>query len=194
MVGGKWTTFRAFAEQTTDEVLKELGLCRSKHTSKMPIGGGRNFPANADTLIDEIIQNYSVMPERAAHLAGLYGTRAHDVQAYCEARGDDGPIVSGSSYTAGEIAFLVANEFVSSLSDIVLRRTDLAITGQLSSQMIDTICQITSKTNNWNAAKARQEKQTLIAELQNFYGVSQDMLEKRNHIRSDQCDQIQKPE
>lgn len=39
LVGGKWTTFRAFAEQVTDRVLADLGRDRQASTRDLPIGG-----------------------------------------------------------------------------------------------------------------------------------------------------------
>jgi glycerol-3-phosphate dehydrogenase len=48
LVGGKWTSFRAFAEQITDKALAFLGVERKKHTHDLPIGGGRGFPLTAE--------------------------------------------------------------------------------------------------------------------------------------------------
>jgi len=39
MIGGKWTTFRAFAALVGDQVLAELGLTRRVSTEAVPIGG-----------------------------------------------------------------------------------------------------------------------------------------------------------
>jgi glycerol-3-phosphate dehydrogenase len=39
LVGGKWTTFRAFAEQVTDRVLLDLGRERRASTRELAIGG-----------------------------------------------------------------------------------------------------------------------------------------------------------
>jgi glycerol-3-phosphate dehydrogenase len=38
MVGGKWTTFRAFAEQTADRLLADLGRARRASTAELRIG------------------------------------------------------------------------------------------------------------------------------------------------------------
>ena len=43
MIGGKWTTFRAFAEHTTDAVLAELGRQRTTGTFDLAIGGGQDY-------------------------------------------------------------------------------------------------------------------------------------------------------
>ena len=46
LIGGKWTTFRAFAEQAADMILARLRLPRRCSTQQLPIGGGRDFPAD----------------------------------------------------------------------------------------------------------------------------------------------------
>jgi glycerol-3-phosphate dehydrogenase len=49
LVGGKWTSFRAFSEQATDCALAFLGLRRKTDTRSLPIGAGENALAlNAD--------------------------------------------------------------------------------------------------------------------------------------------------
>ena len=45
LVGGKWTTFRGFAEEVADNLLARLGRPRRVSTAELPIGGGRNYPA-----------------------------------------------------------------------------------------------------------------------------------------------------
>ena len=44
LVGGKWTTFRALAEQVTDELLRVLGRPRLRSSAHLPIGGGKGYP------------------------------------------------------------------------------------------------------------------------------------------------------
>jgi glycerol-3-phosphate dehydrogenase len=45
LVGGKWTSFRAFSEQVTDRALAFLGLPRKSDTRSLPIGAGKDAPA-----------------------------------------------------------------------------------------------------------------------------------------------------
>ena len=49
LVGGKWTTFRALAEQAADEILRFLGRPRIRDSADIPIGGGKGYPGNAGT-------------------------------------------------------------------------------------------------------------------------------------------------
>ncbi|MCJ7623203.1 MAG: glycerol-3-phosphate dehydrogenase/oxidase [Anaerolineaceae bacterium] len=44
LVGGKWTTFRAFSEEMCDLVLAQLGLPRRRKTDDLPVGGGKGYP------------------------------------------------------------------------------------------------------------------------------------------------------
>ena len=85
LVGGKWTTYRAFAEQVTDKALTFLGLTRKCGTQNTPIGGGRDFPWTGYALIEFLNR-----VERETGLGGLepkrlfdkYGTRALEYAAH----------------------------------------------------------------------------------------------------------------
>ncbi len=46
LIGGKLTTFRAFAEQTADAIMSRLGVERKTSTEHIPLGGGRDFPSD----------------------------------------------------------------------------------------------------------------------------------------------------
>ncbi|HTX90736.1 MAG TPA: glycerol-3-phosphate dehydrogenase/oxidase [Anaerolineales bacterium] len=45
LIGGKWTSFRAFSEQVTDRALAFLGLERKADTKDLPIGRGKDAAA-----------------------------------------------------------------------------------------------------------------------------------------------------
>jgi glycerol-3-phosphate dehydrogenase len=44
LVGGKWTSFRAFSEQAADRALAFLDLPRKTDTKSLPIGAGKDAP------------------------------------------------------------------------------------------------------------------------------------------------------
>jgi glycerol-3-phosphate dehydrogenase len=72
LVGGKWTSFRAFSEQVTDRALEFLNLTRKTDTRSLPIGAGKDaMPIKTD-------QNYTreeikaiVKREKIVHLDDL---------------------------------------------------------------------------------------------------------------------------
>lgn len=184
MVGGKWTTFRAFAEQAADAVLAELGHERETATISLAIGGGAGFPGQAGALEAMLVERGGVDAARAAHLADVYGTRAEEVLAFCNKRDDDQPVDGSCQVTAAEIAFLARNEFVQSLGDVLLRRTPLSIRGDVSMTLIVKVAAILAAELSWDEARTTHEINTFTGDLADYHGVSREMLERRNGGRA----------
>ncbi|MCT7374635.1 glycerol-3-phosphate dehydrogenase/oxidase [Chelativorans salis] len=187
MVGGKWTTFRAFAEQTADAVLAELGRQRVRDTLELAIGGGVGFPDDARDLERDLSAGHGISRERAAHLVDAYGTRAKEVLNFCLGRDDDKPLDQACLVTAAEIVFLIRHEFVAGLGDILLRRTSLAIRGEVSTSLIRRVAEIAAAELGWSEARARREAEAFIDELGQYHGVSKEMLEQRTRNRRLAC-------
>lgn len=182
MVGGKWTTFRAFAEQTTDAVLSSLGRNRRVSTRDMAIGGGKQFPDDPADLRAQLAEQYGLPPDRADQLIDRYGTQAVELARFCH-DAQDRPLVAGCTYGTAEIIWLCRNEFVETLSDVVLRRTALAITGQVSMQIIDALAVLVGRERALTQSEIEQQSAALVAELDAYHGVSAAMLIARNESR-----------
>lgn len=79
IMGGKWTTYRAMAEDTIDAVERHLNLpptaCRTAHYPL--IGSDGFFPDSWRTLVAE----FGVSESSARHLVAKFGSRAADVLA-----------------------------------------------------------------------------------------------------------------
>lgn len=184
MVGGKWTTFRAFAEQTADIVLAELGRPRVTGTLELAIGGGAGFPADPGRLEASLVEKHRIGAERAAYLVDAYGTCADEVLRFCLGRNDDQPLDDISQTTAAEIMFLVRNEMVVELEDILLRRTTLSIRGDISTAIIERVAGILAGELGWSAEQTSRETEIFIGRLADYHGVSREMLVQRTHDRS----------
>lgn len=128
IMGGKWTTYRAMAEDTLNAVEHELGRrptpCR---TAKFPLAGSDGFNADSwRTLVREL----GASEATAKHLAGKFGTRAPRVMAL--ATRDPrlrAALVEGSGPVAAEISFCARYEMAVSLEDILARRIGLEFYG-----------------------------------------------------------------
>ncbi|MCA8931501.1 MAG: FAD-dependent oxidoreductase, partial [Rhodospirillaceae bacterium] len=167
LVGGKWTTFRAFAQQTTDEVLRRLGKTRRSTTEARPIGGGEGFSPTPEHLARQVAAlgaAHGTAPEHAQHLVGLYGARADTMAAFCAAA-PDRPVAGLASYTERELTFLATRELVVHLEDLVLRRTPMAILGQLDAANIREVCRIVATALGWDAARSEAELERLRSTL-----------------------------
>jgi glycerol-3-phosphate dehydrogenase len=114
LVGGKWTTFRALAEQVSSEILGVLGRKRIRDSADVPIGGGKGYP--------RMPEGNGLPPERLATLLDRYGTGADRVAAFLQA-GPDAPLAGHAGYSRREIEFMARNERVIHLDDLILRRT-----------------------------------------------------------------------
>lgn len=157
LVGGKWTTFRGFAEEVCDTVLARLGHKRKISTHDLPIGGGRGFPSprGRDDWIDKIANSTGATKTRVGVLLNRYGSKAEAI-ALAEAHNptffQDAP-----DYSHEEISWVAANERVVHLEDMVVRRTDLAITGRLSSRDISRMSEICAITFGWEEYRRKSE-------------------------------------
>ncbi|HSQ40461.1 MAG TPA: glycerol-3-phosphate dehydrogenase/oxidase, partial [Anaerolineales bacterium] len=91
LVGGKWTSFRAFAEQVTDKTLAFLGRPRQKSTHDLPIGGGRNFPRTPEEhkkCEDGLCAWTGLSVKRVNVLCERYGTRSEAIALFLSKQAD----------------------------------------------------------------------------------------------------------
>lgn len=173
LVGGKWTTFRAFAEQTADQVLKRLGKARQSNTTNTPIGGGKQYPKTTDEQaqwLSDLAQQSGLSPERIKTLFERYGTRAQEITQYIQ-MGQDRPLKSQLDYSRREIAFLVVNEKVIHLDDILLRRSLLAMLGQVNNSLLEDVASIAAEVLNWSSEMIEREIQQTTDLLRLKHGV-----------------------
>jgi glycerol-3-phosphate dehydrogenase len=166
MVGGKWTTYRAFAEETVDAVLADLGLARQVSTRDMPIGGGAGF---SEDLAANLVTSHGLSAERAAHLVDLYGARAASVADFCTR--DDRPL-PGIAMTEGEVLWAIRQEQALHLDDVLQRRSPLAIRGLLSMPLITAAARVMGSELGWSAAETHTEITCFLSDLETWHGVT----------------------
>ncbi|MGD0612131.1 MAG: glycerol-3-phosphate dehydrogenase/oxidase [Anaerolineales bacterium] len=173
LVGGKWTSFRAFSEQVTDRVLARLGLEREQDTKKMPIGGGKDYPGTGYAQLQFLNQLYELtgLPSTWPKiLFDRYGTRALEVGAFMAA-GDDAPLVHKPDMTRREIAYLAQKEKIVHLDDLLLRRSMLAYFGQLTRPLVEELAGQLGQVLGWSQPRCQQEIQRALEELADRHGV-----------------------
>ncbi|HEV7948788.1 MAG TPA: glycerol-3-phosphate dehydrogenase/oxidase [Glaciihabitans sp.] len=157
LVGGKWTTFRALSEHLSNEVLEILGTPRAVSTVGLAIGGGKNFPQTEDALRVWLASNGDQIGTcRAEALLNRYGTRAAQVIEFISDNGDQ-MLESSEEYTKTEIEFLIQDESVVHLSDLLLRRTHLAFTGSITGPLLDELATVMAEQLGWDADKRNHE-------------------------------------
>ena len=173
LIGGKLTTFRAFGEQVADKILRELGRPRLMSSGNLPIGGGTNFPQSATEKRDWLASVYERTRhplERLALWLDRYGTRARNVAEFVSSAADE-PLRALPTYTRREVLFIAKQEKVLHLDDIVLRRTMMALLGQLSFELLAELAAVLASTLDWSEEKSQQEIQRTLKILEAHHGV-----------------------
>lgn len=168
LVGGKWTTFRALGESLTDRVLTELGRARIVSTHGVRIGGGNAYPKTPRRRIEWLRENVGDT-ERGRVLFTRYGTRAAEVATFASAQHDE-PLL-GDALSTGELAWMVTNEKVRHVADVVLRRTSLAFTGDATAAAIRVIAEALAPLLNWDASRVDDEIDATLDILRDAHGV-----------------------
>ena len=173
LVGGKWTTFRAFSEQVTDKALAYLGLSRQKDTRSLQIGGGRGYPRNPGEMrrhTESLSAWTGVARERLKTLFERYGTRAESIATYMNG-GTDFIIKTLPDFTLREVIFLVQHEKICHLDDFVLRRTMLGMLGRVNREMIDELARILGNALGWDEEQKAAEVARTLSILAERHGV-----------------------
>jgi glycerol-3-phosphate dehydrogenase len=168
LVGGKWTTFRAFGEQTANKVLDDLGVPRQLDTHNMPIGGGKGFPMAArerTQWIMSIASKYGLPAERVEVLLDRYGTIAEKIAAFINA-GEDAPLQHMPDYSQREVLYITRFEKTMTLQDFVLRRSLLAMLGKISVPLLAEIGDIMGNELGWNETDRQRAVDQTMRRLQ----------------------------
>lgn len=125
LAGGKWTTFRAFAEEVTNAVLAADGLTRSFDTKTTPAGDlfSNSTPAGTDRISRD------------------YGPFAAEIRD-AAVRDPGSGMLAAAGFSTGEIRHLIRNEMAATLDDVLLRRTRLGLNGCLTPDLIRLVAEI----------------------------------------------------
>jgi glycerol-3-phosphate dehydrogenase len=173
LIGGKWTTFRAFSQQVGDQLLQELAQPRQVDSTHLAIGGGKDFPQTdvAQTAwLTRLHDQTGLSEERLNTLLVRYGSRAEQIASFI-AEVEDAPLENNTNYSCREIKFIVTQEHVIHLDDLVLRRTGLALLGELNKALLSELAMITAAIRQWNEVQIQEEITKTTKLLQKKYGV-----------------------
>lgn len=160
LIGGKWTTFRGFAEEVADSVLKHLGRSRKVTTRSMPIGGGKGFPTTPEaraSWLNNANAACDIDRERIDQLLSRYGTTGLKIAMHRSCGNGEDRLADSTYYSLPEIDYILRNEYVEHLSDVVMRRTTLAITGSLSIRDLNQIAALAGKVLGWDPLRISEE-------------------------------------
>ncbi|KAF7969366.1 hypothetical protein HWV62_27492 [Athelia sp. TMB] len=172
IAGGKWTTYRAMAEETVDAAVKEFKLQdRVKSgcvTDTLRLVGSDGWSRN---MFIGLIQRYGLETPVAKHLSDNYGDRAWTVCTFARPTGDTWPLhghrlSAQYPYIEAEVHYAVRHEYAQTAIDVIARRTRLSfLNAQAALNALPRVVEIMGEELNWSLSRKRQELQSATSFL-----------------------------
>jgi glycerol-3-phosphate dehydrogenase len=124
IMGGKWTTHRAMAEDTIDAVQKALGgPVTESPTRHHVLHGGEDFTTD---LWEKLARSFDLPKATAQHLAAKFGTSAwHVLELTKTDETLSRPLFAGGAPIGAEVVYSVREELACTLEDVLSRRLGL---------------------------------------------------------------------
>lgn len=157
VVGVKYTTSRDVAHKAIDLICQKLGQSLPCTTDKVPLWGGdieyldkfrqQAAKAEAHRLSEEIV----------LHLIDTYGSKYPEVLAYLDENPAWAETIPGSPVLKAEVIHAVRDEMAGSLSDVVLRRTDLASLEYPGEEPLRVCAELMAQELGWSESRIQAE-------------------------------------
>ncbi|BGP20063.1 hypothetical protein JCM10213_003553 [Rhodosporidiobolus nylandii] len=182
IAGGKWTTYRAMAEETVDRAIKEYNLKpdRSCITRDVQLVGSQGWNK---LMFIKLIQQFGLEFDVAQHLSETYGDRAWGVCSMAPPTGLRFP-VHGTKidpvypYIDAEILWACRREYAATAVDVIARRTRLSfLNSEAALEALPKVIDTMAKELGWTEDKKNQEFRDACSFL-NSMGLAATRLEK----------------
>jgi len=173
LIGGKWTTFRAFGEQVADRILNYLARPRLASSVDLPIGGGKEYPTTAvekSEWLASLSGKTHLSVQRLEVLLDRYGTRAEGIAQFMGAA-PDRPLRWLPEYSEREIQYVTSEEIIVHLDDLVLRRTIMALLGQVTLGLLEELAALLAPALGWSEKRVQEEIERTVKVLGKAHGV-----------------------
>ena len=121
ILGGKWTTYRAMAEDAVNVVQRQLKLSALPCiTANYALAGASGYKSS---LWQTLVSVFKISAEAARQLAGKFGTDAFRVLELVQQDPSlAAPIVAGAPGIQAEVVYSIRHEMAMSIEDVLARR------------------------------------------------------------------------
>ena len=159
VLGVKYTTARDVAAKTIDLVFRKLGKCPAEcQTHATPIYGGAINGFEELAVLEQQQKSAGISAEAFQHLLQTYGSGYRDVLRYCEEDQEwSQPVTNDSPVIKAEVLHGVRDEMAQKLTDILLRRTELATVGYPGRACLNTCAAIMAREAGWDRRRIVKE-------------------------------------
>ncbi|KAH9851776.1 DAO-domain-containing protein [Lenzites betulinus] len=170
IAGGKWTTYRAMAEETVDKAIEVFALQpkRGCVTEQLRLVGSDGWSRN---MFIGLVQRYGLETEVAKHLSENYGDCAWTVLSLAQPTGKTWPLhgirlAPGYPFIEAEVRYAVRHEYAQTAIDVIARRCRLSfLNAQATLDALPRVLEIMAEELHWSAARTAAEAAAATAFL-----------------------------
>jgi glycerol-3-phosphate dehydrogenase len=171
--GGKYTTYRAMAEETVDQAVGLLGEQRRDRPSRTAthrLVGAADRP-ELDRLMRDLAGSGDLSPAIVARLVARHGTAARDVLELATTEGLKA-ILPGSDHLEAEVAWAARHELALAIDDVLSRRMRLSEElPDRGASIAPRVAEILGAELGWDADRQAREVETYLAGARREFAV-----------------------
>jgi len=168
VLGGKWTTYRAMAEDGINHAQRALaGKQAACKTLDFLLTGAHGFSPD---YWEQLVQNYRLSPETAQHLAQKFGTDSPKVLELAKQE----PQLLQSLYEGGipiraEVVYVIREEMAQTIEDILLRRIGVQFhSWKEAAQSTPVVGQLLAREFAWSDAQTKEAVAAYLGSIQHL--------------------------
>jgi glycerol-3-phosphate dehydrogenase len=165
IMGGKWTTYRAMAQDTIDAVQKYLGISISQcQTLRHTLSGSDGYSTDYWKALAKL---GGVTELSARHLAGQFGTRASKVMDLAKEQPElAAPLEEGLAPTRAEAVFAIRDEMAVSIEDVLSRRIGLQThSWKHAIRAAPAVAELFARELGWSERGKQEELSQYVAKI-----------------------------
>jgi glycerol-3-phosphate dehydrogenase len=167
VLGGKITAHRIIAEETIDLACRKLGVAFPCRTAQSPLPGS---PAVLKRNAEKAAAEYKLPPATVIHLAATYGSKYKELLEF--GAGDPHlwqPVSQGRPDCAVQIKWAVQNEEALTLSDFMLRRSQMGFASDQGRGAAEATARVMAEYRGWDEQQIKEQ----VAEFLKFCALGQ---------------------
>jgi len=174
--GGKLTTYRSMAAEVVDTVERALGRAVTAGVTQSLLLPGGALGATSDTITaaaERVGAGRVGARDVATRLVKAYGDRWPLVWAVAERDSTLAqPLVAGLPYIAAEVVYAGEYEMACTLSDILMRRTQIAFeTRDAGRAVAPRVAQLLAPLRGWDSTAQRAAVEQYGADAERIFGI-----------------------
>ena len=168
VLGGKWTTYRAMAEDGIDHAERAMAGEKTEcKTLDFALTGAEGFWAG---YWKQLAERYCLAWGTARHLAEKFGTDAPKVMELAEQDAQlRQPLFEGGAAIRAEVVYVIREEMAQTIEDVLSRRIGVQFhSWKEAARAAPVVCRLLAREFAWSKAQSREALDGYLASIQHL--------------------------